>query len=239
MDSKLREALHLKTQPVAVLKAQAAPQGAMHFKPGTTGACMIGMLEAASKGRTAAFREDTTGCNGARTGLGFAPMNKAFIVPFLSTGTEEMPGEFYKQSPALAEAYVDSIPSSAPEAYLLLKPLDQVAEDETPVSVLFLVNADQLSGLITLANYDRPTGDNVQVKFGSGCSQSVLLAMCENDGGGDKCIVGITDPSGRLHLDKNLLSFAIPWRRFLEMENNVEESFLTKPAWRQLRERIE
>lgn len=238
MNCKLHSLLNMKNQPVAVLRADVPPKGAMSFRPGTMGACLIGMMEAASKGRTAAFTPDTCGCGGGRAGLGFAPIDRARIVPFLSTGSPDMPGEFYKKTPALSEAFVDSMPVPQPASCLVFKPLDQVAEGETPVSVVFLVNADQVSGLITLANYDRPAGDNVAVRFGSGCAQSVLYAMAEGQAGGDKCTLGLTDPSGRQHLSPDLLSFAIPWNRFLEMEENAEGSFLTKDTWSELRKRI-
>lgn len=239
MNSRIRALLNMKTQPVAILKADTAPEGAAGFKPGTMGACLIGLLEAASKGRTAAFTADTCGCGGGRTGLGFAPMDRERIIPFLSTGSEEMPGEFYKETPALAEAYADALPAPRPVPCVVCKPLDQLGAEEEPVSVVFLVNADQLSGLVTLANFDSSAGDNVQVRFGSGCAQSVLYAMTDSEEGNDRCTLGLTDPSGRLHLSRDLLSFAIPWRRFLTMEAKAEESFLTKPTWTALRKRIQ
>ena len=238
MNSKLKELLSMKRQPVAILKTDAAPEGAMGFRPGTLGACLIGMLEAASNGKTVAFTADACGCGGGRAGLGFAPIDRDRIIPFLSSGTEEMPGEHYKKTPALSAAYVDAMPKAAPPSCLVFKPLDRVTEDETPVSVVFLVNADQVSGLITLANYDSPAGDNVLVRFGSGCAQSVLFAMTDGEAGQERCTLGLTDPSGRLHLSRDLLSFAIPWRRFLTMEANAEDSFLTKETWTRLRPRI-
>lgn len=239
MESKLREALNMTMQPIAVIKTHAIPSGALRYREGAVGGCMIAFLEAAAKGRTAAFTESTCGCPGGRTGLGFAPANRDHLSFFLSAGTENMPGEYYKKTPDLAGEYVDQLPSARPEPVLLLKPLDQVSEDEAPVSIVFLVNADQLSGLVTLANYDRPTGENVRIRFGSGCSQSILYSMCDSEFGSDVCTIGLTDPSSRLHLSPSLLSFSIPWRRFLEMEDNVEESFLTKETWYQLRPRIQ
>ena len=239
MKSKLKELLNMHTQPVAILKAQSVPAGALTFPPGTMGVCLIGMLEAASKGRTAAFTEDTCGCGGGKAGLGFAPMDRERIVPFLSTGTPEIPGKFYKQSQALVEAFLDTFPEAEPAPCLVMKPLDQMEETETPFSVVFLVNPDQLSGLITLANYDRPAGDGVTLRFGSGCAQSVLYAMADSAQGAERCTVGLTDPSGRLHVSRDLLSFAIPWQRFLAMEANAEGSFLTKGTWTSLRARIQ
>ena len=239
MNSKIKALLNMDRQPVAIVKAGAVPEGAAGFKPGTMGACLIGLLETAASGRAAAFTSETCGCGGGRAGLGFAPMDRERIVPFLSTGTPELSGEFYKQSPALVEDFLKSFPDPSPAPILLFMPLDQVREGETPLSVVFLANADQISGLVTLANYDRPAGDGVTVRFGSGCAQSVLYAMTDSEAGETRCTLGLTDPSGRLHMRKDLLSFAIPWKRFLEMEDNAEGSFLTKETWTKLRERIE
>ena len=111
-------------------------------------------------------------------------------------------------------------------------------DGEVPACVVFLANADQISALVTLSNFDRPNQDNVKLLFGAGCSQAVLYALCDSAVGREQCTLGLTDPSARLHLDKSLLSFSIPYPRFLEMERKVEDSFLTKSLWLELRKRI-
>lgn len=78
------------------------------------------------------------------------------------------------------------------------------------------------------------TQDNVKVLFGAGCVQAVLYSMCDTGA----CILGLTDPSARLPISKDLLSFSIPYARFLEMEDNVPESFLTGETWRQIQKRL-
>jgi hypothetical protein len=51
-------------------------------------------------------------------------------------------------------------------------------------------------------------------------------------------VVGLTDISARENLkrqlDRDLFSFAVPWRMFLEMEGNVEGSFLQRRTWKAL-----
>ena len=117
---------------------------------------------------------------------------------------------------------------------MIFQPLDKLSDAVVPTAVIFLVNADQLSALVTLANYDRPNQDNVKVLFGAGCVQAVLYSMCDTEA----CILGLTDPSARLPISKDLLSFSIPYARFLEMEDNVPESFLTGETWRQIQKRL-
>jgi hypothetical protein len=43
-----------------------------------------------------------------------------------------------------------------------------------------------------------------------------------------KAVIGLTDITARKYLDKNVLSFSVPFKRFVEMEANVEGSFLVK-----------
>jgi len=51
-------------------------------------------------------------------------------------------------------------------------------------------------------------------------------------------VVGLTDISARENLrkqfGKDLLSFAVPWQMYLEMEGNVEGSFLQRRTWKGL-----
>lgn len=238
MVSKIKEAIGLKSQPVAVLKMDHVPRGALEFKEGSHG-CIVPMLAAAAKGRVAALERSTVGCLGGRGGLGFEKLGREPFAALLSAGNDTCPGLFYKKNPALVEEYIYSLPVPAPVEVLVLCPLDQLTQEETPVSVIFLVNADQLSALVTLANYDRPGKDNVKIQFGAGCAQAVLFSMCDSEAESYQCTIGLTDPSARLHLKQDLLSFSIPYARFLEMEENVEESFLTKETWQKIRKRIE
>jgi hypothetical protein len=54
-----------------------------------------------------------------------------------------------------------------------------------------------------------------------------------------KAVIGLTDITARKYLDKNVLSFSVPFKRFVEMEANVEESFLTKGKdWPEIAKRL-
>ena len=237
MESKIAKAIKLTSHPIAILKTDSAPQGALRFKSGQRG-CVIAFLAAAVKGKTAVFSKDTTNCPGGKAGLGFCriPEQTKFFLSVGGAGPKE--GEYYKKTPELAKQYIDDMRLIQSASYIVFKPYDLLADNETPESIVFLVNTDQLSGLVTLANYDRPTQDNVQLDFGAGCAQSILYAMKEQEDGGIRCFIGLTDPSARKAVDKDLLSFSVPYTRFLQMEENVEESFLTKETWNRIAKRI-
>ena len=71
MHSKLQAALCLTYPPVAVYKTHQPPEGSLTAPEGSHG-CVIALLAAAAKGKTAAFQETTVGCPGGKAGLGFS-----------------------------------------------------------------------------------------------------------------------------------------------------------------------
>ena len=237
MKSKIAEAIKLQNNPVAVFRTEHLPENARQFKPGVWG-CVIAMLNAAAlKGITAAFDIETVACNGGKAGLGLKPFEPGFIEYFLSVGGKgPKPGEHYKKTPELALEYILNTPKVKTENYIVFKPLNEI-EDEIPEEIVFLVNADQMSGLATLANYDNDRQDNVRMLFGAGCMQSVLYGLNEGENG-KNCYVGLTDPSARKCIAADILSFSIPYCRFLEMEENVSGSFLETDTWKMIMKRI-
>lgn len=230
MHSKLRQAIGLATQPVAALKAQRPPEG---MAPRPCG-CIIPLLAAAAQGQAAALTADSVGCPGGRFGLGLVPQAPEGLAGFLTTGDGGRPGLGYKEAPCLMETSFHLLPPTEPPACLVFRPLDQLQPGEEPLAVVFLVNPHQLSALATLASYDRASLENVKLLFGAGCTQAIRYALCAQEAREDTCYVGLTDPSARLHLDKDLLSFSLPYRRFLALEEQVTDSFLTKGTWKTL-----
>lgn len=239
MDSKISKLIKLSNQPVAVVQSESWPDKALQFKTGSWG-CVIAMLAAAARGKVAAFAKDTTPCLGGRAGLGFEVYPLGWIEYFLSCGGEGVDRyERYKKNPDVARDFICGISNALIEKlpprknFLLFKPLALV-EDELPDVIIFLVNADQLSGLVTLANYESARHDGAKILFGAGCAQVVLYPLTEKN----FCFVGLTDPSARKFLDKNLLAFSMSYEKFLQLEAVAEESFLTADAWQKIYKRI-
>jgi uncharacterized protein (DUF169 family) len=232
--SKIAEAIKLSTYPIAILKTNQIQKDALQIQKG--GACVVAFLKAAAQGKIITFCETSEICRGGKVGLGFCKLPDVMQY-FLSTGDVATEGEFYKKSPKLAKAYIDGLPKITSSQYITFKPYDFLEETEVPEAILFLVNADQLSGLVTLANFDRADQNNVQISFGSGCSQSILYVLNEQETDSDICMIGLTDPSARKVIDKDILSFSIPYHRFLEMEQNVSDSFLVHKTWKSIYQR--
>ena len=239
MESKIAQAIKSKYLPVAVLWTDEKPEGAIQFKEGKWG-CVASVLFKVAQGHIAVFDQKTTGCQGGAVGLGFKSFELGYIEYFLSTGSPErnIPGEYHRKNPEMAKGFTQQLPQiQIPTKYIVFKPLNQVNEGEYPQCIVFFVNPDQLSACVMFANYDKPTKDNAILYSAAGCHQTVLEAIAQNYSDNPKAIVGLTDISARRFIDKDLLTFSLPYKRFVELESEVEESFLTKEEWIKLRDR--
>jgi uncharacterized protein (DUF169 family) len=250
MNSKISKAIDLKTQPVAVILSDNDPEEGLRFKEHSWG-CVASMMVAAAKGRTAYFDRTTFGCVGGGTGLGFGNQYEKMDFPIeylLSTGKKDYDnekirsrfmeeGECYIKTPELALKFVDSMPiREIKEKYVIFRPLEQIKLTDNPCMIIMLVNPDQLSALLVLANYARENNMNVLSPFCAGC-QSILYGYAEEEKENPKATIGFFDISARKYIDKNLLTFTIPFKMFKEMESNVEGSFLTRSQWLDLNKR--
>ena len=252
MNSQLVKALKFKMQPVAILLTDNKPEDGLHFKGGSMGGCVAVLLAAASKkSRMAYFDRNSFGCPGGGTGLGFGDRYGKFPIDcLLSTGNKEMAaqmgrggsmmaeGERFYKSPEVARNWVDSLPmTDIPTEYVVFKPWEQVTETDEPELIVFFANADQLSALAVMADYNRGTNQSVTAPFGAAC-QSILFGDAEAKKKNPRSVIGFFDISKRSVVDREILTFTVPFKMFQEMEASVEGSFLEMAAWKKLQERL-
>lgn len=247
MESKIAEAIDLKLSPVAILFTNERPKKATQFKEGSMG-CTAAMLKTAAKGRVCVFDRKTSGCPGGGTGLGFGNCYVGFpINRLLSTGGKaELPngfvfdmgeGERFHESPEITDRWIEALPfRDAPTEYITFKPLQKVSDRERPALVVMFVTPDQLSALVTLAGFRTGAINASVAPWGAAC-QSILFAHAEAERGSPAGVIGFFDISQRGKIDRDLLTYTMPFRLFVEMEESVEDSFLRTHAWLKLRER--
>ena len=163
MNSKVADAIGLETHAVALVWADAAPQGATRFKQGRWG-CVVALFAAvAAKGRVGAFDRQTYGCWGGGVGLGLGNCYEDFpggiegLCRFLADGnklSEEgrrigtemdawcgrrltddfLEGERYLKSADAAKRFLGVIPMrDIPARYVVVKPLDLVDPEQEDI----------------------------------------------------------------------------------------------------------
>ncbi len=258
MPSRLSTALNLQYSPVAILWTDEKPEGAIQFTPGRWGCVMASFAAVAEKGKVAAFDRASYGCFGGGVGLGFGNCYEQFpggtdgFCGFLADGNGEAAaqhcpptmrehfahGERYRQSAGVVARWLEDLPTvDIPTPFVVLKRLDDLAVSETPQVVVLLADADQMSGLVVLANYRRSDSMGAIIPHGAGCQTIGIFAYAEARSETPRAVVGLVDPSARAivrRLGKGLVTVALPYALYLQMEADVPGSFLECDTWKSL-----
>lgn len=202
--------------------------------------CIICELNLVRKGRPLAWNTQSIGCGGARRYLGFTDKLRPDFEYFLSYGIPgEMEGERYIQTPEMVKELVANMRCiPARDRFIVFKRFDQLTPFDNPEVVIFFAKPDVLAGLFTLANFDQPDGNGVISPFGSGCGAIVHQPLIQAGMEHPKAVLGMFDSSARPCVAKDILSFAVPIKRFEAMTGNMDESFLITETWQAIRRRI-
>jgi len=202
--------------------------------------CIICDLAKVRNGKPLYFDIDAVGCGGGKRYLGFEQKLGANFEYFLSYGIPgEMEGERYKKSPELVKEQLKNLsPFEAPGKYIVFKRWDGIDEGDEPLVAVFFATCDVLSGLFTLANYDEQDQYGVIAPFSAGCGSIVHHPYKELQSQHPRAILGMFDVSARPCVPSGVLSFAVPWSKFVRMINNIEESFLITESWNNVKKRI-
>lgn len=203
--------------------------------------CVVCDLARVRKGHPLAIGEESLSCSGARYYFGYEPERMSGFRYFLSSGKAGVvEGERYKRTPEIVDrmdAGREHIPAKG--RWYIFKRWDQLTEEDAPEVVIFYARPEVLSGLYTLANFDQsdPEG-GVFCPFGSGCSSIVTYPWFEQQKENPRAVLGMFDPSARPCVMLDVLSMAIPMKKFSQMIGYMEESFLITGSWEKVRKKI-
>jgi uncharacterized protein (DUF169 family) len=269
MESAIAKAIQLKYQPVALIWSNEKPADAMQFAEGKWGCVMWLAIHAAKgKSAVADIKTFGCFGGGVGLGFGNQyksfPGGEEGFYHFLSTGNADrkdgmaiadkikpymtkesydnfLYGERYIKSPELVEKFVKALPlTEIPKTFVVFRPLSDVdPAKETPQTIIFFVNPDQLSALTVLANYGRGDNENVMIPYAAGCQTIGIYPYREAKSKKPRAVVGLTDLSARVYVRKQLgdphfMTFSVPFAFFEEMEQNVPGSFLERHTWQSL-----
>jgi uncharacterized protein (DUF169 family) len=268
MESRIAQAIETKHPPIALIWSDEKPEGAMQFQEGRWGCvmwlaasavkgrpavcdaktfgCFGGGVGMGFGNQYRSFPGSEEGfCHFLSSGIeGWAegPAVAEMVKPFLSKETFDnfVHGERCVKTPEDVKRFVTSLPiMQIPKRYVVFRRLADVdAKKETPQTVIFFADPDELSALVVLANYGRGSYENVIIPFAAGCQTIGIYPYREAESDRPRAVVGLIDLTARVYIRKqlgdNLLSFAMPFALFKEMEENVEGSFLQRHTWQEL-----
>ncbi|MDA3917271.1 MAG: DUF169 domain-containing protein [Deltaproteobacteria bacterium] len=200
------------------------------FEPFTkTKHCFFSAFDNWAKGESVFISEERISCMGAGYWLcGVESLPREKFVNFLANK------EGLRSSPKIMNQWLDNQkPYKKKHPYIVIGPLKEEQYDYLK-TITFFVNPDQLSLLLTGAEYHNSSIDTHQVisKFGSGCSQ--LVALFE-DLDIPKAIIGATDIAMRQYLPSDILALTVTKPMFQQLCELDEDSFLYKPFWKRLK----
>ncbi len=202
-------------------------------EPRNIAGCMFKQFHRAYKGETVTFNAESLTCGGGKLYTGLGPVQEQ-IYDFVSKV------ERYKQTPELVRSYIAAMnPRLSDKPYLNIVPIGNLGAFDGIEGLIFFATPDVLSGLFAWANYDSSDLNAVMSPWGSGCASSITTMVNENRAGGKHCFIGMLDVSARQFFRPDILSFAIPRSRFLEMCETMKECCISgSPAWLKVKKRI-
>ena len=213
---------------------------AERVRPSAGHRCIFADLSRVRAGQSLGFDVESLGCFGGKRYAGFSDVAMPNFEYFLSCGIPgRVAGERYKKTPELVKQWMAQAPTlQAPAPFIVFKRWDLLEEADEADVAIFFAGPDVLSGLFALANFDRATPDGVWAPFGAGCAATIQYPYLEKGAGMPRAVLGLFDVSARPFVSSNTLTFAVPMKRFEQMIDNMEESFLTTESWSRIRTRI-
>ncbi|QZY56385.1 DUF169 domain-containing protein [Crassaminicella profunda] len=122
-----------------------------------------------------------------------------------------------------------------PEKYVILKPLKDVTEDEIPQCVIFNVNPIQLTALMSIAGSIRDGINDTLTPQGAACQMIGAYVFYEAEAEDSRAVLGMIDLAARKNvrgvLPDELLTYAVPWKLFLELEEEAKTGIFKSPLW--------
>ena len=203
--------------------------------------CLVCDLSRIRKGTDLVIDHGSLSCSGARFYLGYTTERRPEFRYFLSTGKPGVvEGERYKRTPEIVDEmdrHRETIPSTG-KCYTF-KRWDRLTAGDEPEVVIFFARPEVLSGLFTLANFDEsdPNG-GVICPFGAGCGSMIYWPWLEGQKEHPRAVLGMFDPSARPCVPVDVLTFAVPMKKFGRMIGYMEESFLITPTWEKVKRKI-
>ena len=197
--------------------------------------CIMGLFPKVRKGEAVTLADKFLGCGGGTVYMGTGELVDR--IPHFVSDIEH-----YQQTPQMVRDYVEGLHIvPAPKQYINFQRVDSLKSWDGIEGLIFFAKPDVLSGLCAWAFFDDNTASAVITRFASGCASLITMAVSENrKTDGHSCFLGGFDPSARIMMPAEELTFVIPAVRLGKMLQTMRDTCLfDTPAWGKIRQRIE
>ncbi len=235
---EIQDKLGMQLSPVGMLFSDKMPDDSLHFKEKGQG-CITPLIFKSAKGKVVAFDNNSTGWPCSSFYLGYSEWIFPGIENFLSNEIVHgrKPERFLK-NPKIAKEFVENyIPKEKRNNAIIFKPLELFSGSEEPELVIFFANADQLSALVYLITFGAPMEERIVTQFASACMSMFTVPLKYADEGKKKAVWGFHDVSARKSLPKDLMSLTMTYNLFMEVYDNIVDSFIMTENWEKLKNR--
>lgn len=194
--------------------------------------CAFGyLINTIKKGVPSVFDSENFGCGGCKFAFGFSDKLCGFNHHYLSTGVPGFnKGERYVKKPEdAARFFSNPLEGRKPKGkYLVFDRFDKVIDKKIDIDlIIFFVNPEVLSGLVTLARFSSDSDEIVETHFASGCASIYAWPMMNIANGKEVVEVGFYDLTGRPFLEPKEMTISIPYSLFIKMLGSYKDSFMT------------
>ena len=263
MNSILAEEMNFRFPPIVLIKTDTRPEDALSPKPNKGGCVMSFVAQTIARRKTTCFGRENITCGGVSSGFGwgdgFADEDALdFQATFLSCGVESAPDkeeferrlqylkkptrEMFREGERIfadfktAKENIKNRPIYDSEDYVVFKGLENLEEGEIPQSVIFTVNAVELTALLQINASFRTKDAYVLTPQASACQAIGNFVFREAESDDPKPVLGPVDFAGKRKMKhfipSDYLTLAVPWKLFLKLEEVSKKSVLQTELWK-------
>lgn len=262
MEFNIVNELNGKFGPIVLIKSDEIPDDAVIPKEGRGGCVMAFVSQTIAKRKTTAFGRENITCGGIATGMGWgdgfdSPEAMEFQATFLSLGEdsakdkekylkklESRPknvAEMFRQGERIycdfdtALAHIKNRPIYDEKQYVIFKGIENLKEDEIPDSVVFTLNAMELSAMLQLNGSFRSENACVITPQASACQAIGSFTFQQNEKDVPNPVLSPLDFAARAHMKhfipNDYMCLSMPWKLFLKLEELSKNSVFQTDFW--------
>ena len=267
MQSNIADEMNMRFPPIVLLKSDTKPEDAKGPKPGKGGCVMSFVAQTIAKRKTICFGRENITCGGVSSGFGWGTGFKDddaidFQSTFLSLGVESAPNrekyeeklnymnkrtrEMFWEGERIfcdfetAKENIKNRPIYDTEDYVIFKGIENLKEEEIPKSVIFTVNAIELTALIQLNTSFRTKDAYLLTPQASACQAIGNFVFKQDESDNPKPVLGPIDFAGKSKMKhfipEDYLMLSMPWKLFLKLEEISYNSVLQTDLWKKFKE---